>query len=497
MKKYLLLVAFAMTFLSAAKAQVVCIYCYDQNDSISANVNNLIQNGSFESSTCGGLGYFCPASVNYSCDLNFWTCTGGGTNTYAHNMDNSFSMVIHGTQAAYLGNYYCNPCSSTPDDTSCISDTACAVNTLPAGYPLNTAFYGGSTGLSLSQTVNGLTPGATYVLEFWAGGEGNSWPKPGLFGVDVGFGDTLLRNNQTRSNTTDVGTRYIVEFMAVATSHTIKFTNWGHICSDCTELILDDVRLYTLAELNPSVPQCLGINPVALFSAPNHICPGTCTDFTSLSLNCFSFIWSFPGATPSASTDQNPTNICYNTPGVYPVTLIGSNATTSDTLTLNNYLTVYPYPPPQGINQSGDTLFAVPGAITYQWYYNGNIIAGATDYFYVAQASGDYNVVATDVNACEVEAVIFNVFAGIPSIGSSAGITLFPNPAGNLLTIRTNSGGMPGDVIIFNPLGERLVVVPAMSTAEQTVDVSALLKGLYLLEVRAGEKVYRSKFTRE
>ena len=46
----------------------------------------------------------------------------------------------------------------------------------------------------------------------------------------------------------------------------------------------------------------------------------------------------------------------------------------------------------------------------YQWYYDGILIPGATDYFYIAPQSGNYNVVATDANDCEVEAVIFDRF---------------------------------------------------------------------------------------
>src|SRR6478609_7902062 len=126
-----LLVTFCILFYSNACAQVICILCFDQNDSISQNVTNLIVNGGFENSTCGGLGYFCPNSTFYSCDLASWTCTGGGTNTYAHNSDNSFSMVNQGTYAAYLGNFYCNPCSNITNDTSCITDTACAILGLP------------------------------------------------------------------------------------------------------------------------------------------------------------------------------------------------------------------------------------------------------------------------------------------------------------------------------------------------------------------------------
>ena len=91
--------------------------------------------------------------------------------------------------------------------------------------------------------------------------------------------------------------------------------------------------------------QCGTSIPAAAFSAPNHICPGTCTDFINLSQNATSFQWTFAGAIPSTSTDVNPLNICYNTPGSYDISLIATGAGGSDTLTLNNYITVFPSPP--------------------------------------------------------------------------------------------------------------------------------------------------------
>ena len=495
--KKTLLILITILFSLTMKAQVLCILCFDQNDSISSNVTNLILNGGFENSTCGTIGYFCPNSSFYSCDLTNWTCTGGGSNTYAHNSDASFSMVNEGTYAAYLGNFYANACSNIADDTSCLSDTACTMNPLPPGFPTNTIDYGGNTGVSIEQTVNGLTPGATYVLEFWAGGEGNIWPNRGVFGVDVGFGDTLLRNKETNSFSTDIGTRYIVEFTAVSTSHTIKFTNWGHICSDCTELILDDVKLYPIAQLNTSIAPCPGIDPIALFSAPHHICPGTCTDFTNLSLNCLSFQWSFPGATPAVSTDANPTGICYNSPGSYSVTLIASNMTSSDTLSLNNYITVYPYPPPQGISQSGDTLFANAGAVSYQWYDNGNLIPGATDYFYVAPHSGDYSVVATDQNTCEVEAAIFDVVAGLQELtAGNMQLSIIPNPVKDKFTVRNSNFKMSdtGVVTIYNVLGEKVM---SLHSDLSRIDVHELSPGLYYLEIQDNKNFLRAKFVKE
>ena len=237
----------------------------------------------------------------------------------------------------------------------------------------------------------------------------------------------------------------------------------------------------------------LNLQPVALFTAPNHICPGTCTDFTNLSVNATSYLWNFPGGSPSTSTDINPGLICYNTPGNYSVELIATNSIGSDTLILPNYITVYPYPAPQGISQSGDTLFANAGATSYQWYFNGSIISGATDYFYVASSSGDYNVVCTDMNGCEVEAVIFNVVADInPAYSSEPELIIFPNPVTDHFTF--NKNGLPDgvDLSIYNMLGE--CVYSVKDYRLKTVDCRLFSSGIYYLEIRTPEKLSRHKF---
>ncbi len=240
-----------------ARAQVLCIKGYEQNDSISSGVNNLLFNGSFENG-CPNYGNsrFCPNATFHACDLVNWSCTGGGTSTYASVKDSTLSIIPDASSVAYFGNYYSQICSPTPNDTTCLHDSAWVVTGVPSGYPINSADFGGITGVSLEQTVTGLIPSATYVLEFWAGGEAHSrWTKRSIFAVNVGFGNTFLRCKPTPP-IIGIGYRYIVEFKAISTSHIIKFTNWGHACDSCTELILDDVRLYTLAQLSPSVPSC-------------------------------------------------------------------------------------------------------------------------------------------------------------------------------------------------------------------------------------------------
>ena len=138
------------------------------------------------------------------------------------------------------------------------------------------------------------------------------------------------------------------------------------------------------------------------------ICPGSCTQFTFTGLEYDSLIWYFPGGNP-ATSDTSTISVCYNLPGQYSVSLVIFNDNCFDSSGVSNFITAFSYPPPQGISQNGDTLFAYTGATSYQWYYNGVTISGATDYFYIAICGGNYNVVATDSNECEVEAAIFDV----------------------------------------------------------------------------------------
>ena len=256
---------------------------------------------------------------------------------------------------------------------------------------------------------------------------------------------------------------------------------------------INDLWVYAI---DPACGVCSSV-PVAIFTAPSHICPGTCIDFTNTSINATSYLWNFPGGNPSVSTDANPLGICYNFSGNYSVTLIAVNGNGSDTLTLNNFITVYPQPPPQGIMQSGDTLFANQGATSYQWYYNGSIITGATDYFYVAAQSGDYNVVATDENDCPVEAVINDVIACLtPDLSFEAGITAFPNPVINELRIQNEKLTVgTADISVYNVIGEKINL--PIDREQWVVDCGELSTGMYYLEILTDKKTYRIKFLKE
>ena len=88
--------------------------------------------------------------------------------------------------------------------------------------------------------------------------------------------------------------------------------------------------------------------PTASFAANvQTICEGGSITYTDDSWggDATSWDWSFPGGTPSASTEQNPT-ITYNTAGTYSATLVAGNISGSDSFTRTNY-----------VNVSGDAMY--------------------------------------------------------------------------------------------------------------------------------------------
>jgi len=82
--------------------------------------------------------------------------------------------------------------------------------------------------------------------------------------------------------------------------------------------------------------------PVADFEADQTmVIPDCSVNFTSLSQGPpEDYEWIFEGATPGSSSEKNPENITYNTPGTYDVQLIVVNSLGSDTLTKEDYITV-------------------------------------------------------------------------------------------------------------------------------------------------------------
>ncbi len=89
----------------------------------------------------------------------------------------------------------------------------------------------------------------------------------------------------------------------------------------------------------------LGCAPKADFIVDKTFgCTGSNFTFSDFSYNGIvtNWNWTFTGASTLTSTDPNPTNVSWSTPGTYSVTLTVSNAAGSDTKTRTSYITILP-----------------------------------------------------------------------------------------------------------------------------------------------------------
>jgi len=133
------------------------------------------------------------------------------------------------------------------------------------------------------------------------------------------------------------------------------------------------------------------------------------------------------------------------------------------------------------INKLSNTLLQSSPAASYQWYFNGVIINGATSQTYSAIENGYYTVAVSDSSGCSASSkrmVVLGV--GINEINNNL-FFIYPNPATNFLTIEQPAvGSQQLAVKIYNIQGQ-LILQSAINNQKSTLDISAIANGIYVL----------------
>lgn len=145
------------------------------------------------------------------------------------------------------------------------------------------------------------------------------------------------------------------------------------------------------------------------------------------------------------------------------------------------------------ISQNGNVLTST-SATTYQWYLDGAQIAGATSQSYSPSQSGTYLVRITDANGCVYmySAIYdFTYVTGVNEMAQTAELVVYPNPANDIITIRTNFSENENVLLtVFDASGK--IVLQAENTS--TLDLSALENGVYFITASSENK---GKITRK
>ncbi|PLX06908.1 MAG: hypothetical protein C0594_06590, partial [Marinilabiliales bacterium] len=186
-----------------------------------------------------------------------------------------------------------------------------------------------------------------------------------------------------------------------------------------------------------------GILPDASFEADNEtVCLGNTVNYTDLSTgNPSSYNWEFEGGTPEYSTDQNPV-VTYNTAGTFNVTLVVSNSTGEDSVTLVDMIMVtelaldFDVTDESASAASDGSVMAIVTGGTEPYTYSWN--NGDTGAIIDNLTAGTYSVVVIDASGCVITSpVTVSVATSLDEIAS--GVLLYPNPTQGFLTIQSDN----------------------------------------------------------
>jgi len=112
---------------------------------------------------------------------------------------------------------------------------------------------------------------------------------------------------------------------------------------------------------------------------------------------------------------------------------------------------------------------------SYQWFFNGLPIDGATNSYLMTNEPGNYAVqVATDFG-CEIESDVYILENSITQSEMNE-IQLFPNPTSGILNIAVQS---PGEWSITNATGS-IIMNGKSSASKFQLDTESLPSGVYL-----------------
>ncbi len=286
------------------------------NDTLVGNrALNLIVNGSFEAD--GGSApngaYWATGTANTpTLSLTGWTAVGQVASYASWGSDGLGGIVNsatfpHGTNGLYFGGGIMASVRPFPMEAN---NGLVTFTSTPVIVPKPT-----EAPVTLQQTVSGLNPAATYVLDFWTSGEGigpMGFAADGFFGLDITGESQLYFASPSGSSPIGNSQRYQVYFKPTATTITFKWINWGHyflgvnVLSD--ELVLDDVILNNLSNTNPPI-NCNCLTNVTV------TCPGFVPDLCVQAANCFG-----TNLLPGSCTQNFPAGLPLNA-GTYPLTL--------------------------------------------------------------------------------------------------------------------------------------------------------------------------------
>lgn len=141
---------------------------------------------------------------------------------------------------------------------------------------------------------------------------------------------------------------------------------------------------------------------------------------------------------------------------------------------------------------SSDSLIAIQGADSYQWYNcsTNQMINGETNYFLKTNVSGLYKVKITKNNCISYSSCYnLNTTSIADYSQKSFNFDIVPNPASNKVTLVLNTSLQNAKIEIFDLTGKTIVnQIIKNNSLSENIDITVLNKGLYFVKINSDKQ---------
>lgn len=255
----------------------------------------------------------------------------------------------------------------------------------------------------------------------------------------------------------------------------------------------------------------------SFYASQTETCISDNVNFFDLSFgNIISWNWAFEGGSPATSTYPNPT-VVYNETGWFDVTLIVSDGTDVDSLTIEDYIQVE-HPPEIPEKPIGpEYISAFPGEISEYTTYGSSY---STQYNWVLEPEdagvvsqnglsctidwtdwweGTANIKVCGVNGCgesdfSEELIISCLITDIAQQDDYS-IEVYPNPSGGNFYVNLKQLQRKAVLTILNVFSEEIYSIKLENTPNEKLmlNLSDIAKGVYFIRITTAESDFVKK----
>lgn len=220
---------------------------------------------------------------------------------------------------------------------------------------------------------------------------------------------------------------------------------------------------------------------------------GDSVAFTNLSENATSFFWTFEGAIPENSTEENPV-VTYNEPGYYDVTLFATNGHGYDVATKTAYIYVRAVATADFTVDTttvlvGETVVFInlsQNATSYYWSFPGGepLVSQEENPEVTYPNAGVYSVTLFATNGASSDMEVKESYITVVDESnvlelSANDVAIYPNPASSVMNVRAE--GLQ-QISIYDITG-RIVSEKDVNSDNETIDISKFQRATYAIRI--------------